>query len=141
MPLVHTANDPHLLVLNMLSAHKLVCFVQSCSCLELLVCVLNMLLACSSFSEQQLQELQQQSPAAIGADGRFCTLRALSQEAKVDFANTKVRTQRWHALWQPIRSPLPKTSSRSQQGPYISPSSRQEGFPAQLLAVDIAVSS
>lgn len=51
-----------------------------------------MLLASSDFNEQQLQELQQQSPAAIGADGRFCTLKALSQEAKVDFANTKVRT-------------------------------------------------
>jgi hypothetical protein len=60
------------------------------SCLQLLVCVLNLLLASSTFTEQQLQELQQQSPAAIGASGRFCTLKALSQEAKVDFANTQV---------------------------------------------------
>jgi hypothetical protein len=60
------------------------------SCLQLLVCVLNLLLASSTFTEQQLAELQQQSPAAIGASGRFCTLKTLSLEAKVDFANTQV---------------------------------------------------
>lgn len=62
----------------------------SCSCLELLVCVLNLLLASTTFSDQQLQALQQQSPSAIGPDGAFSTLKALSQEAKVEFANTRV---------------------------------------------------
>lgn len=60
------------------------------SCLELLVCALNLVLASSDISEQQLQQLEQQCPGAIGADGRFCTLRALSHEAKVDFAKTQV---------------------------------------------------
>lgn len=64
------------------------------------MCVLNMLLASEPFSEQQLQELQQQSPAAIGADGRFSTLKALSQEAKVEPGKTKVRgLGRARAVW------------------------------------------
>lgn len=61
------------------------------SCLELLVCVLNMLLASSTFSERQLQELQEQSPSAIGPAGTFNTLKALSHEAKVDSSNTQVQ--------------------------------------------------
>lgn len=67
------------------------------------MCVLNMLLASSVFSTQQLQELQQQSPAAIGPTGKFNLLKALSQEAKVDFANTQVlalglKTWHWDGL-------------------------------------------
>lgn len=64
--------------------------VLLCSCLELLVCVLNILLASSPFTDQQLQALQSEWPTAIGVDGRFNTLKALSKEAKVDYSKTKV---------------------------------------------------
>lgn len=70
--------------------HFRLLIVLLCSCLELLVCVLNILLASSPFTDQQLQALQSEWPTAIGVDGRFNTLKALSKEAKVDYSKTKV---------------------------------------------------
>jgi sialic acid synthase SpsE len=61
------------------------------SCLELLVCVVNLLVASSTFSPQQLQHLQAANPGAIeGSSGKFNTLKALSGVAKVDYSKTKV---------------------------------------------------
>jgi hypothetical protein len=62
-----------------------------CSCLELLVCVLALLLANSTYSEQQLAALQSASPTAIEASGRFSLLKALCIEARVDYGKAKVR--------------------------------------------------
>eukprot|EP00775_Hariotina_reticulata_P005792 gene5792-6032_t len=65
-------------------------FPDMVSCLELLVCVVNLLMASSTFNAQQLQRLQAANPGAVeGSSGRFNTLKALSSEAKVDYSKTK----------------------------------------------------
>jgi hypothetical protein len=53
--------------------------------------VLALLLASSTYSEQQLAALQSASPSAIEASGRFSLLKALCIEACVDYGKAKVR--------------------------------------------------
>eukprot|EP00878_Enallax_costatus_P034420 GHUV01038161.1.p1 GENE.GHUV01038161.1~~GHUV01038161.1.p1 ORF type:complete len:332 (+),score=45.39 GHUV01038161.1:258-1253(+) len=74
----------------MIKAQLLPGFPDLVSCLELLVCVLNLLLASSAFTDNQLQALQSGIPSAIDPTGKFNTLKALSLEAKVDYVKTKV---------------------------------------------------
>jgi hypothetical protein len=66
------------------------CLFAARSCLELLVCVLALLLASSTYSEQQLAALQSASPSAIEASGRFSLLKALCIEARIDYGKAKV---------------------------------------------------
>ncbi|KAF8058436.1 RBR2 [Scenedesmus sp. PABB004] len=73
----------------LIKAQLLPGFPDLVSCLELLVCVLNLFVASTPFSAEQLDALRSANPGAIEASGRLSTLKALASEAKVDLGNTK----------------------------------------------------
>jgi hypothetical protein len=70
------------------------------SCLQLLVAVVNLVVANTPFSAGEVQQLQAQHPGAIDAAGRFNTLKALCFVAKIDYAHVKVGASRGGLLGQ-----------------------------------------
>lgn len=60
------------------------------SCLQLLVCTLNLLVASWPLSQADIARLCQEHPGAVGADGRLHTLKVVAGAFKFDEATTKV---------------------------------------------------
>eukprot|EP00879_Flechtneria_rotunda_P025462 GHRR01027061.1.p1 GENE.GHRR01027061.1~~GHRR01027061.1.p1 ORF type:complete len:359 (+),score=85.18 GHRR01027061.1:944-2020(+) len=73
----------------LLKAQLLPGFPDLVSCMELLVCVMNLFVASSTLFPEQLHELQSSSPAAIDANSKFNTLKALAQQARLDYGKAK----------------------------------------------------
>jgi hypothetical protein len=59
------------------------------SSLQLLVCTVNFLVSSLPLTPQEVRQLQSEYPAAIDANSKFNTLKALSHAAKIDYPSTK----------------------------------------------------
>ncbi len=58
-----------------------------------MVCALNMLVAAVPLQPDELARLKQDNVGAVGADGRLNTLKAITDAAKMDYANAQVWRQ------------------------------------------------